>query len=493
MDSFGRPRRRPLNQTKSLTGKVTSRPIQKKTEKKPRRINLDLDSIKAEKRARKKGKKFSFRPSKLLKRTAQLLVIAVVFYAGLIGYKLFTAAQTAIVDRGEGALGLQGDLDPNQLKGEGDGRVNVLIIGIGGEGHTGANLNDVNIVVSIDPTNNQVSMLSIPRDLYLTIPGYYTTRINAAYALGEDDPDTTGAAVLTETVESMLDINIHYFVTVDFKGFIRVVDRLGGINVDVKESIYDPFIENSFGSGQQVFRVEPGEQHMDGAFALQYARSRKTTSDFDRARRQQIVLQAVKQKALSLGTFSNPLKLADLIDAIGSHIRTDIQIGEMLRMVEIAQLISDDAVRSAVLDNAPDGLLAAQNIDGAAVLVPRLGLNNFSDIQRFVKSDLFADGFITKESASISVLNGTDTAGLAAKAADELKGLGYKISEVGNAKTKGTTTTLIYDNSGGSLPFTIKLLENRFGVTARGRLNEDIGQTGVQDIVIVLGQDYASQ
>lgn len=504
LDPVGRPRRRSLNKTAPLTAKEGRRKLGDKEEqmldaparaaqKPSRKSSFDLDKIKAEKKSKKRQRRFSFKPRNIVKRSAQLLVIGVVFYAGLIGYKLFTAAQNAIVDRGEGAIGLQGDLDPNQLKGEGDGRVNILVIGTGGEGHEGANLADVNMVVSVDPTNNQVSMLSIPRDLYLRIPGYYTTRINAAYALGESDPETTGAAVLTETVEGLLDVDIHYFVAIDFKGFIEVVDRLGGITVDVPESINDPFIESSFGSGKNRFKIAAGEQYMDGATALQYARSRKTTSDFDRARRQQIVMQAVKQKVLSLGTFSNPLKLADLIDAVGSHVRTDIQIGEMLRMIEIAQSIDDASVRTAVLDNAPDGLLAAQNISGAAVLIPRAGLNNFSQIQRFVKSDLFADGFITKENASITVLNGTNVAGLAGRAADELEGLGYKITEVANANTQGQETTAIYDNSGGALPFTIKLLENRFGVSSRGRLDQQLGQTGVQDIVIVLGQDYANQ
>jgi len=489
----GRPLRRSLRDARPI-GK-TQQHIEKKQTTRPRRRNTAADFEKGLNSitdvAKSPKKRGIYRFKKLLKYSFLLTVFVGVVMAGYIGFKIFTFAQDVIVDRGDGALGLSGDIDPSQLKGEGDGRVNVLLVGIGGDGHEGANLSDVIMTVSIDPTNNTAAMLSIPRDLYLTIPGYYSTRINAAYALGEQDPDTTGAEVLTETVEGILDIDLHYFVQIDFQGFIEVIDRLGGVEVDVQEYLRDPFIEETFGGGYSgPFEVFPGIQQMDGPTALQYARSRKTTSDFDRARRQQIVLKAVKDKALSLGTFSNPLKIGDMLDSLGRNVKTNIQISEMLRMLEIAQTINNDTVRSEVLDNSAGGFLAAQNISGASVLVPRGGLNNFSEIQKYVKGDLFADGFITSENAAISVLNATNTPGLATELGEELEELGYNVVEIGNATLEAVPeTTILYDNSLGVLPYTTSLLEKRLDIIARGKAPE-VGQTGVNDIVIVIGADY---
>lgn len=456
--------------------------------------NIEPDKTKKlSRKERRKLKKSQRSPAKKRAIKIAKISLAVVVVIGIIiGIKSFIALQN-IIERNlnGGALALQDNIDPNQLKGEGDGRVNILVIGIGGNGHQGGQLSDVILVASIDPINNEVAFLSIPRDLYLSIPGYYSTKINAAHALGEQSGAKGGGPeVLKKAVEDVLGVEMHYYVRVDFKGFIKAVDSVGGITVNVKERIYDPFIESSYGGGyRRAFIVEPGKQTMSGKKALQYARSRKTTSDFDRARRQQEIIVALKSKVLSLGTFSNPVKISNLIDAAGSHVRTNLQIAEMLKLLEIADRISNKKTKHAVLDNSPDNYLISQSINGASTLIPKAGLDNFTEIQRYVRGKLFVDGFIKSELAQISVLNGTTTPGLAKKVSDKLKGLGYNVKEVADAPSSDNVQTVIYDQTNGLKPYTKRLLEKRFKTTTKQGLPSSLASTS--DFVIVLGTDYS--
>jgi hypothetical protein len=277
-------------------------------------------------------------------------------------------------------------------------------------------------------------------------------------------------------------------VRVDFTGFIQAIDTVGGVDINVTEPIFDPFIENRFGSKKYGFSVKPGQQHFDGPTALQYGRSRKTSSDFARASRQQEVLVALKDKVLSLSTLTNPLKVSGLISAAGNHVRTDLSIDEIMKLVQIARRVDSSTVETFVLSNAGDNYLASRNIGGAAVLIPRAGLDNFSEIQKFVRSQLFVDGFIKQEAAQIVILNGTGTAGLAGKASEYLKGYGYNVIEVGDAPTPNVPTTALYDQSGGQKPFTTKLLEKRLNLTTQYQAPAGVVKSA--DLILILGSDF---
>ena len=409
------------------------------------------------------------------------LVFAVV---GFLGLKLFLATQNIIVRDGEGAPALRSNLDPSQLNGEGDGRVNIMLLGIGGENHTAGDLADSIIVLSIDPFNNEAAMLSVPRDLYVDIPGYYSSRINAAHAIGEDQSHPGGGiALMRETLEDVLDIPIHYYVRVDFDGFIQAVDAVGGVTINLDEPLYDTNFWWQYG----ILDLPAGENYLDGEKALYVARSRLTSprGDFDRTDRQRDILVAIKDKALSLGTFANPIKLAGLIDAAGNHVRTNLQVSEMLRLYEIAEEIDFANIASVGLNNGADSYLASQSINGASVLVPRNG--NYDEIQKFVR-ELFVDGFIKSEAANVDVLNGSGIAGLASETADELRSYGYQIQTVDAAPTSDYQDTILVDLSGGEKPFTKRYLEQRLGVTTTSSSALPDGVTTTADFVIILGQ-----
>lgn len=446
-------------------------------------------------RKRKKDENRSkprFVPSFIFKHPIRnsILLILLVFIgiSGFLGVKLYIA-QSNIFDRsGDGAPALRSNLDPSELNGEGDGRVNILLAGIGGDGHPGGTLADTIIVASIDPFAKEVAMLSVPRDLYVDIPGYWSSRINAAHAIGEeqafeeDGYSDGGMGLLEKTLEETLDIPIHYYVRVDFDAFEHAVDAVGGIVLDVETPVYDP----TFAWEWRVLDVGVGEQYFDGERALFYARSRKTSpgGDFDRSERQRDIIVALKDKVLSLGTYANPLKIADLIDAVGNGVKTNISISEVLRLYEIAGETSSDNVVSVGLSSSSGNYLTGQNIGGASVLVPVGG--DFSEIQKFVRS-IFVDGFIKSEDASIEVFNGTGQVGLATEYAAELGTYGYRVVNIGNTTDKSYATWKLFDLTNDN-PYTREYLEQRTGVVVgqNSELPVELRES-TSDFIIILG------
>jgi LCP family protein required for cell wall assembly len=426
---------------------------------------------------------FSFK--RAFKRASFFGGLAVLVVGGYLGVKLFTAAQNIIDRNGGGALALQGDIDPSQLSGEGDGRVNILLIGIGGDNHTGGSLADTIMVASLDPFNKDVAMLSVPRDLYVDIPGQWTTKINAAHALGEDSgfsepgyPDG-GPGLLQKTIEETLGIPIHYYARVDFDGFEQAIDAVGSITVDIPETVCDYNIAWQFGFSC----IEAGTQELDSSKALFYARTRATArGDFDRGARQRLILLALRDKVLQIGTFANPLKISGLLSAAGGHVRTNLQISEILRLYEIGQDISEDKIISSGLDD----YVTTGNVGGASVVLPKSG--DYTEIQQYVRS-IFVDGFIVSEAAQVDVLNGAGEPGLATDTAAELETYGYNILNIGDAPSADYTATKIYDLSNGSAPYTRQYLQQRFGTgMIDGATLPDTIVTDA-DFVIIVGRD----
>lgn len=442
-----------------------------------------------------------FRSNRRISRTKRVLKLASLCLATIFvffGVKALIALQS-ITERnfGFGALALQHHIDPSQIQKEGDGRINVLAIGIPGKNHPGGQLADTIMVVSIDPFNNEMSMLSIPRDFYLSVPGYYSTRINAVHAIGEDDKDLEGQGggpkLLTDTVERILGVDIHYFVRADFDGFVQAVDTVGGIDVEVKELLYDSSTELIYRDFDGPrFYYEPGTHSLNGKRAIQFARCRKSSScgsDFGRAERQQQILLALREKVLSLPTLTNPLKVSSLIDSAGNHVRTNINIRtELPRFVEITQNIDTSKTRNYVLSNAQDGMLLGRNIGGASVLVPGAGLDQFSEIQEFVRSDIFRDGFLKKEGAKITILNGTDNDGLATRTKKFLESYGYEVVRADDAPDSVDQST-IYSQAPSEIPFTLRLLEKRLSLPSKHGL--PTGYDADSDVVIILGTNFS--
>lgn len=437
-----------------------------------------------------KIRKWSFRGSMVLAGLVLILGGFLLFKGYLNLNKVFKG--------GGNAAALQDNVTPDQLRGEGDGRVNVLLLGRGGEGHAGADLTDTILVASIDPVNKTAGIVSIPRDLWVTASGQGASKINAVFANAKNkalrtDKDkakaeAAGVEALKKTVGDVLGVPIHYYAMVDFAGFKQMVDIVGGVDINVPQDLaVSEHLWDTTTNKPYYLQVPAGQQHFDSTKALYFARSRKTSprGDFDRSERQRLFITALSQKILSAGTYTNPVKISQLMDAFGSHIATDFSVGDAVRFMQIAKEIPGNTAASIELTDSSNPLAITGNIDGQSVVVPKAGVGNYTAIQSFIRTKL-PDGFIVKEGAKLKVLNGSSVQGLASTKADELKTYSYNVIAVGDAPTKTYDKTVLVDLTGNK-PYTKNYLEKRFGVKAVSKLPSDTIQSEGADFVIILG------
>jgi LCP family protein required for cell wall assembly len=227
-------------------------------------------------------------------------------------------------------------------------RVNVLLLGVDERPQEeGPCRTDTMILVTVDPATNSAGMLSIPRDLYVEIPGYGLNRINVAHFIGDrDNHPGGGPALAKKTVQYNLGVPIHYYVRINFQGFRDIIDTLGGITVEVEREIRDDrYPDENY--GYMTIYIPAGVQQMDGEMALRYARTRHNGSDFMRLRRQQEVLFAIREKALGLDLIP---RLPELFSTMGYTVDTDLGPEEVLALAQIARQIEKEDIRSAVID-----------------------------------------------------------------------------------------------------------------------------------------------
>ncbi len=438
-----------------------------------------------------------------------LILLSGISIAGYTGYKLYVT-QAKIIDREGGtSIALRKNVAPSELNGEGDGRVNILLIGRGGEGHEAGDLTDTLLVASIEPFGKTAAILSIPRDLYVKVPGFYSMKINAAYSTGKDDAkgdEKAGIKLLERTLEEHLGIPLHYYAMVDFTAFKQATDAVGGIDINIQGSdpnclnggIYDPIFDWQY--GKNALRLYGGQQHLTGTQTLLLSRARNShggcgmpRSDFDRNMNQRTILVALKDKILSVDTFSNPIKVVQLMDAAGDHVRTNIRTSEVARLYQIGKEIPSSSIQSLSFVDGDKAFVRSASINGASVVIPNAGVGNFDEIKTFVRSSL-VDGYIKKEAAKVAVLNGAGVTGLATTKADELKSYGYQVVYIGDATTRVAQTQLIdATKSATAKPYTKRYLEQRFKVIGQsGQLPVEVTDPTV-DFVIILGQDAATQ
>ncbi len=228
------------------------------------------------------------------------------------------------------------------------GRINILVMGTDKrtELQEEAARSDTLIVISVDPQWKTAGILSIPRDLQVPVPGYGLQKINAAYFFGEYDKIPGGGpALAVPTVQQYFGVPIKYYVTINFDGFQKIVDMMGGIDINVPRAIDDPEYPGPYNSYIHV-HFDAGCQHMDGTQALEYARTRHADSDFGRALRQQQVIRAVRIRALQLDMLP---RYADLINQLGNTIETNIPPDQQWMFVQLAgQIKSSDIYQAQI-------------------------------------------------------------------------------------------------------------------------------------------------
>lgn len=434
-----------------------------------------------------------------LKRSFAGISVVVLLLSGfLTGYAFLKANQ--VFKGGSSALALECGVDPKKLEKEGDGRVNILLLGKGGFGHDGADLTDTLMVASIDSCQKEIGLLSIPRDMYVESPGGGSMKINAVYALSKEaalydgatdvEAEKKGIEATEKVVEEVTGIPMHYYAMVDFEAFRKAIDTVGGVDVNAKEELRDPTVawENNW----NPVLAKAGPNHFDGKQALLYARSRNGSSrgDFDRAERQREILLALQNKVFNLGTFSNPVKLSQLFSAFGDHVQTNLSIDDITALYNVVGGVEDHKVVSISLADPPNDFVTTDNIGGLSVVVPKAGTYDYDAIHTYVRTVL-KDGFLKKENASIIVLNGTGTAGLVTEYADLLKSYGYNVVETGDAPTQEYAETTLVNLRGNDKRYTKRYLEKRLGTSATSKLPSGI-DAKTADFVIIVGDNETS-
>ena len=377
---------------------------------------------------------------------------------------------------------------------EGKSRVSILLLGIDqrceedGPTHT-----DSMMVLTIDPIGLSAAVLSLPRDLWVEIPDFGVDRINQANYLGEIyEYPGGGQALAVQTVETLLGVPIDYYVAVNFDAFVDVVDLIGGIDIDVPETINDPdYPDRCY--GYDPFSIDAGEQHLDGENALKYARTRATFGgDVDRAARQQAVILAVREKVFALDGLSQLIAQAPQIwQTSQENVRTNMTLDEAIQLALLAQDIPRESIRTAVLDF--NYVYNETTPDGRQVLVP------VRENIRQLRDQLFAPpaiptpvienlpALMAAEEARVAVLNGTPEFGLAASTQEYLQSFGVNVVEIGNADASTYLTSQIITY--GSYPNTSRYLTQLMHVPP---LNVSSGTNpdGDYDILIIIGNDW---
>lgn len=411
-----------------------------------------------------------------------LALVGVLLWYGITIFKAYRDATADNITGGSSLLSDNKKEDPAA-----DNRINVLLIGVGGEAHPGGTLADSIMVASIDPRAKSIALLSIPRDLYVTLPNGSKDKINAVHALGEKNGTKGGGpALLKQVVSTTLGVPIHYYIRIDFEGFKKIIDTLGGVTVNVKTAINDPLYPDAQMKGYDPFKISTGVHTLDGATALKYARSRETTSDFDRARRQQEIIVAIKDKVLSAQVLANPKKVSSIITILGKHILTDFSASEIDQLVVMAKNFSNPTIRNQVLGSTENGLVVSgRSSVGASIQVPRVGMNDFSEIQAFARA-YFASPIIMTEKPTVLIQNSGAAKTAVTSMQKQLEWAGYTV-KISDTDSTTEQTTALYDYTNKKKPHSVRYLKDRYDLKP---VEKSTDETITTDFVLILGQDF---
>ncbi len=376
----------------------------------------------------------------------------------------------------------------------GTDRVTILVMGIdrrAGEDEKGY-LTDTMLLVTMDPSAHTAAMLSIPRDLWVTIPGGYgEDTINTANRTGDYyEYPGGGPALAVKTVEYNIGVTVNYYVRLDFTAFETFLDTIGGIDIFNETEIDDPNYPNG-AYGFEPFFLAEGPHHLNGHDALRYARTRHGTSDIDRATRQQQVAMAVRERVLSLGMLPGLIAGApNLMRTLNDSVSTNLSLEQMISLVLLAQDIPRENIRNAVIDFRY--VLDYQTEEGRQVLMP------LRDKIRVLRDELFASTsamapataedektLMLAEAANVQVLNGAGIQNLACLTEAYLVKQGVLADKCDTADRSDYTSSVIVDYTGK--PYTVRYLANLFGVST---IISGANPNSLVDVKVIVGQDW---
>ena len=440
-------------------------------------------------------------PKGPIKKTRRLLKIILIFLfiiiLGLGGFVALRASNLAgkiFVGDNQHWYSRISDLlsTGNSLKGESEGQVNVLLLGIGGPGHDGPYLSDTIIVAQLKPDEKKATLISIPRDYLVNTKEFGQRKINSVFAetyAQTKDWDKSGQATI-DVVEKMSGLEIPYFAVIDFEGFKKTVDVIGGVEVNIERSFTDYTFPNDSEGYIPAVTFEEGMEMMDGERALIFARSRHASgpegSDYARSARQQKIIHAAKTKLVSLNIVSDAGKINELFTIIGDHFHTNLTPGEMIRLYTLTKDYGSESVISLSLD--PESNIICPEVlesNGAFVLTLCDGKNNQDLIDYFKNS--FSAGAITSEEAVVWLADSTVSQKLYKKTETELTSNGltvYKVLYTGKPLTQNVVYAVNQKNA------TINLIKDRLNASEVSLAPPGIKVDPAKvDVIVILGDE----
>jgi LCP family protein required for cell wall assembly len=371
--------------------------------------------------------------------------------------------------------------------------VTVLLLGLDyrdWEANEEASRSDTMILLTLDPQSKTAGIMSIPRDLWVNIPGFEHARINTAYYLGDAyQLPGGGPALAVKTVEQFIGVPINYYAQIDFAAFVRFIDEIGGVQIDVPA----PITIDLMGTGSKTKKkLKPGVQTLPGEWALGYARNRYTENgDFDRAARQQQVIMGIRDQVLQVKALPKLISKAPaLYEELATGIRTNLSLDDVIRLALLAQSVPKESIKRGIINK--DNVFFGETPDGQAILIPIP-----DDIQN-LRDDIFATGGaigpqlpgtpqeqMKTEAARLAVYDGSG--GLGGRAVEYLRSQGANVTQTGAADRPYSGTTIV-DHTGN--PYAVKYLVELLKI-APANINVKFDPTSAVDVELYLGSDIA--
>jgi len=379
---------------------------------------------------------------------------------------------------------------------DGAERVSMLVMGLDYRDWTageGPPRTDTMILLTFDPLTQTGGMLSIPRDLWVNIPGFNYGRINTAYQLGEAYQLPGGGPQLAvDTVEELLGVPVDFYAQVDFGAFVRFIDEIYGVKVDVPERIkLDPLGDDN------TKWLKPGTHNLPGELALAYVRARKTEGgDFDRSERQQQVVMAIRRQIMRPKMWPDLLAKAPILyNELSSGVNTNMNLDQAIRLGWMATHIPEENIKRGAIGS--DQITFATSPDGGQEVLKPL-----TEKIRLLRDEIFtANGAIgpsaagmdpaqavQAENARVKILNGSYTPGLAASTTDYLKSLNINVVETNNSEKVTPYTEITFYNG---VPYTLKYMVDLMAVDPI-RIFYVNDPASPVDISVVVGDDWAN-
>ncbi len=445
-------------------------------------------------------------PKPQAKKTRRKLRIVLIFIilvglllGGYVAIRATNLADKIFVGNNQSWYSRLGDLlsvgSGSKLVGEKDGQINVLLLGIGGPGHDGPYLSDTIIIAQLKPEEKKATLISIPRDYLVNTKELGQRKINAVFAetyTKTNDWDKSGQATI-DVVEKMSGLEIPYFAVVDFEGFKKTIDLLGGVEVNVERTFTDYTFPNESEGYLPAVTFTEGPEVMDGERALIFARSRHAAgsegSDFARSARQQKIIQAAKTKLVSLNLIADAGKINELFSIVGDHFHTNLTPGEMIRLYTLTKDYNSENVTSLSLDPSTN-LICPQVLEesGAFVLTVCQGKNS-QDIIDFFR-DSFSSGAVLSEKAVVWLADSTVSGQLYKKAETQLVSNGltvYKVLYTGKTLTQSVVYAVNQKTA------TINMIKDRLNAS-----EVSLAPPGIKidpakvDVIVILGEESSN-